>query len=171
MMQVKLYEFSKRNFYKKASQKNFEKDGILSEKQKKEDLRKKQVVSVGLKRERNLNSNLFEKSVINLEKTKTKEIKEMFKDLTKVQISKTDHVHLAIKISENHVHNLTFTLEAFIKAIKTGHVVYHNFTLTVLSNHVKIYTNDYFRHYRLSLDDWETVKKQFTDALKLHVGK
>ena len=42
----------------------------------------------------------------------------MFKDLTKVQISKTDHVHLAIKISENHVHNLTFTLESFVKAIK-----------------------------------------------------
>ena len=106
------------------------------------------------------------KSVTNLEKIKTKEIKEMFKDLTKVQISTTEHVHLAIKISENHVHNLTFSLEAFIKAIKTGHVVYHNFTLTVLSNHVKIYTNDYFRHYRLSLDDWETIKKQFKNAIK-----
>ena len=111
---------------------------------------------------------MSEKNVINLEKENQT---EMFKDLTKVQISKTDHVHLAIKISENHVHNLTFTLEAFIKAIKTGHVVYHNFTLTVLSNHIKIYTNDYFRHYRLSLSEWETVKKQFTDALKLHVAK
>ena len=100
-----------------------------------------------------------------------KEIKEMFKSLTKVQISSTDHVHLAIKISENHVHNLTFSLEAFIKAIKTGHVVYHNFTITVLSNRVKIFTNDYFRHYRLSLNEWKTVKKQFTDALKLHVAK
>ena len=49
--------------------------------------------------------------------------------------------------------------------------MYHNFTITVLSNRVKIYTNDYFRHYRLSLDDWKTVKKQFADALKLHVAK
>ena len=95
----------------------------------------------------------------------------MFKSLTKVQISTTDHVHLAIKISENHVHNLTFSLEAFIKAVKTGHVVYHNFTITVLSNRVKIFTNDYFRHYRLSLNEWKTVKKQFTDALKLHLAK
>jgi hypothetical protein len=95
----------------------------------------------------------------------------MFKDQTKVQISKTDHVHLAIKITENHVHNLTFTLEAFIKALKQGHVVYDNFTLTVLNDRVKIYTNDYFKHYRLSLDEWETVKKQFTDALKLHTAK
>ena len=114
---------------------------------------------------------MFEKNVINLEKTKTKEIKEMFKDLTKVQISKTGHVHLAIKISENHVHNLTFTLKAFIKAIREGQVKYHNFTLTVLTNHVKIYTNDYFRHYRLSLEDWKIVKKQFTNALKLHTKK
>ena len=95
----------------------------------------------------------------------------MFKDLTKVQISKTDHVHLAIKISENHVHNLTFTLEAFIKAIKKGYVKYHNYSLTVLTNHVKIYTNDYFTHYRLSLSDWEIVKKQFTVALKNHSNK
>jgi len=50
-------------------------------------------------------------------------------------------------------------------------MVYHNFTLTVLKDRVKIYTNDYFNHYRLSLDDWETVKKQFTDALKLHYDK
>ena len=84
------------------------------------------------------------KSVINLEKIKTKEIKEMFKDLIKVQISKTDHVHLAIKISENHVHNLTFTLEAFIKAIKKGYVKYHNYSLTVLTNHVKIYISTHY---------------------------
>ncbi len=44
--------------------------------------------------------------------------------------------------------------------------MYHNFTLTVLSDRVKIYTNDYFRHYRLSLDDWEIVKKQFKNAIK-----
>ena len=111
---------------------------------------------------------MFEKNEINLEKEN--QVK-MFKDLTKVQISKTDHVHLAIKISENHVHNLTFTLEAFVKAIREGHVKYHNFTLTVLSNHVKIYTNDYFSHYRLSLDEWKTVKKQFTIALKKHTSK
>ena len=129
------------------------------------------VENVGLKKEPNLNNSLYVKSVINSEKIKTKEIKEMFKDLTKVQISKTDHVHLAIRISENHVHNLTFTLESFVKAIREGHVKYHNFTLTVLSNHVKIYTNDYFNHYRLSLNDWKIVKKQFTDALKKHTSK
>ena len=34
-----------------------------------------------------------------------------------------------------------------------------------------IFTKDYFVHYRLSLDDWQTVKEQFAAALKLHTGK
>ena len=95
----------------------------------------------------------------------------MFKDLTKVQISKTGHVHLAIKISENHVHNLVMSVEAFIQAVTKNTVTTDRYVLTVLSNHVKIHTSDYFVHYRLSLEDWKTVKKQFAAALKLHTGK
>ena len=63
------------------------------------------------------------------------------------------------------------SVEAFMEAIMKDKVTTDRYVLTVLSNHVKIYTNDYFIHYRLSLDDWQTVKKQFAATLKLHTGK
>jgi len=63
------------------------------------------------------------------------------------------------------------SLEAFVEAVRKSKVTTDRYVLTVLSNHVKIYTNDYFTHYRLSLEDWQTVKKQFAAALKLHTGK
>ena len=63
------------------------------------------------------------------------------------------------------------SVEAFIQALTKNKVTTDRYVLTVLSNHVKIHTSDYFVHYRLSLEDWKTVKKQFAAALKLHTGK
>jgi len=63
------------------------------------------------------------------------------------------------------------SVEAFMELVMKNKVATDRYVLTVLSNHVKIYTNDYFTHYRLSLEDWQTVKKQFAAALKLHTGK
>lgn len=60
---------------------------------------------------------------------------------------------------------------AFMQAVMKNNVTTDKYVLNVLSNHVKIFTKDYFVHYRLSLDDWQTVKEQFAAALKLHTGK
>ena len=63
------------------------------------------------------------------------------------------------------------SVEAFMEVVMKNKVTTDRYVFTVLSDHVKIYTNDYFTHYRLSLEDWKTVKKQFAAALKLHTGK
>ena len=92
----------------------------------------------------------------------------MFKDLTKIQINQeTGHVHLAIRITDHHVHNICFSLEAFITAIKQGNVSYHNWNIQTYANKVKIFSNDYVTHYRFSIKDWETIKRQFATALNL----
>lgn len=92
----------------------------------------------------------------------------MFRDLTKIQINhETKHVHLAIRITDHHVHNLCFSLEAFIIAIKEGSVSYHNWNVQTFKNKIKIYSNDYSTHYRFSVKEWETVKRQFATALNL----
>jgi len=95
----------------------------------------------------------------------------MFKDLTKVQINpKTQHVHLAIKISDNHVHNLVFKLETFAhilsKDVEKWYGPIHGkyWELQKLSNRVKLFSESYEYHYRFDLIEWETIKRQFIVA-------
>lgn len=51
--------------------------------------------------------------------------------------------------------------------MKDGTVSYHNWNVDRLENHVKIYSQDYMTHYRLSNDEWKTVRRQFAEALRL----
>ena len=95
----------------------------------------------------------------------------MFKDLTKIQINpETQHVHLAIKITENHVHNLVFSLESFIrllrKDVKKWHGTVHGryWELQKLPNHVKLFSESYEFHYRFSMEEWIKIKRQFLVA-------
>tara|TARA_B100000508_G_C11357046_1_gene226954 strand:- start:351 stop:641 length:291 start_codon:yes stop_codon:yes gene_type:complete len=92
----------------------------------------------------------------------------MFKDLTKIQINQeTGHVHLAIRITDHHVHNLCFSLEAFMCAVKKGSVSYHNWNIQTYKDKIKIFSNDYVTHYRFSIEEWESIKRQFAMALSL----
>ena len=95
----------------------------------------------------------------------------MFKDLTKIQINpETQHVHLAIKITENHVHNLVFSLESFIRLLRKdvkkwcGNIHGRYWELQKLSNHVKLFSESYEFHYRFSLEEWTEIKGQFLAA-------
>ena len=67
-----------------------------------------------------------------------------------------------------------FSLEGFVKALLDSTKRYQGdgWTLQKLRNHVKIFSNDYQFHYRLSTEDWSTVKKQFAaqiDNKSLHI--
>ena len=95
----------------------------------------------------------------------------MFKDLTKVQINpETFHVHLAIKISENHVHNLVFELSEFIQFSLDVTKRWGNdeWDLYKLKNHVKLCSRDYQFHYRFSNEDWANIRKQLAAAIEKH---
>ena len=48
----------------------------------------------------------------------------------------------------------------------TKNIQYHNWNLQKLSKHIKIYSNDYQFHYRLSLPQWAEAKKQFVAELE-----
>ena len=96
-----------------------------------------------------------------------------FNELTKIQINpKTQHVHLAIRISDNHVHNLVFTLESFIKVLRKdvkkwyGPIHGRYWELQKLPNRVKLFSESYEYHYRFDLIDWETIRRQFITALR-----
>lgn len=94
-----------------------------------------------------------------------------FKDLTKVQINpKTQHVHLAIKITNNHVHNLVFTLLEFIEFNLSSVKKWENgeWNVQKLGHHVKLYSNDYSIHYRFSTEEWNTIKQQFVAEIERH---
>ena len=95
----------------------------------------------------------------------------MFKETIKVQINpEGQYVHLGIKISNNHVHNIVFSLQAFTQAMSesTKTVQYHNWNLQKLSKHIKINSKDYQFHYRLSKDDWIEARKQFVAQIEKH---
>lgn len=91
----------------------------------------------------------------------------MFNDLTKVQINpETKHVHLAIKISDNHVNNIIIDLPSFIKLVEQNQWGNGTWYMKRLKNHVKICNFDYSQHYRFSHDQWETIKTQFITQVK-----
>ena len=95
----------------------------------------------------------------------------MFKDLTKVQINpETQHVHLAIKISENHVHNIVFTVLEFIEFILDVTKKWGNgeWDIQKLKNHVKMCSRDYQYHYRFSNEEWATIRTQFAAQIERH---
>jgi len=96
----------------------------------------------------------------------------MFTDLTKVQINpETKNVHLAIRISNNHVHNLVFDLSCFILLMQSdvnwsGTINGKKWTIQKLPSKVKLYSEDYEFHYRFTVEQWSTVRKQFAEKLK-----
>ena len=96
----------------------------------------------------------------------------MFKDLTKIQINQeTQHVHLALRITDNHVHNLVFELHSFILLMQpdvkwVGLINNKKWSIQKLPSKIKIYSENYEFHYRLTLEQWETVRKQFASALR-----
>ena len=94
----------------------------------------------------------------------------MFNDQHKVQINtETEHVHLAIKVSDHHVNNFVFTLGEFITLIGQSEVTTATgWTYRVLSDYVKIYSEDYTSHFRISLDDWSGIRFDFATKLKAH---
>ena len=96
----------------------------------------------------------------------------MFTDLTKTQINpETQHVHLAVRITDNHVHNLVFSLKDFFRIMSSetlrwkGNIQGIPWELQKLSNHVKIFSASYEFHYRFNYEQWKTIRKQFTFAL------
>lgn len=93
----------------------------------------------------------------------------MFNDLIKVQLNtETEHVHLALKISDYSVKNFVFTLGEFITLIGQEEVTANGWTYRVLSDYVKIYSEDYTSHFRISLDDWSAIRFDFATKLKAH---
>ena len=96
----------------------------------------------------------------------------MFKDLTKIQINpETQHVHLAVRISDNHVHNLVFELRCFILLMQpdvkwTGSINSKKWTIQKFPSKIKLYSENYEFHYRFTLEQWETIRKQFASALR-----
>jgi hypothetical protein len=96
-----------------------------------------------------------------------------FKDITKIQINtETHHVHLAVKISDNHVHNLVFSLESFTHIMSKdvekwfGQIHGRYWELQKLSDRVKLFSESYEFHYRFDLIEWETIRRQFVSALR-----
>ena len=96
----------------------------------------------------------------------------MFKDLTKVQINNERNVTLAIKITENHVHNFIFKMEAFVHIMSKdfenwyGPIHGKYWRLQKLSDRVKLFDEAYEYHYRFSLTEWNNIKEQFVKCLK-----
>ena len=94
-----------------------------------------------------------------------------FNNLTKVQINpKTQHVHLAIRITDNHVHNLIFTLAEFVELNSKSVKKWGNneWEMQKLKKHVKMYSKDYSIHYRFSTEEWNTIKQQFIAEIERH---
>ena len=47
-----------------------------------------------------------------------------------------------------------------------GEIHGNHWELQKLSNHVKMFSDSYEFHYRLTNTEWETVRKQFASALR-----
>lgn len=96
----------------------------------------------------------------------------MFTELIKVQVNQeTKNVHLAIRISDNHVHNLVFELSCFILLMQpdvswSGSINGKKWSIQKLPSKVKLYSENYEFHYRFTLEQWDTVRKQFASALR-----
>lgn len=99
----------------------------------------------------------------------------MFKDKIKVQINpKTLNAHLAIRISENHVHNFPFELAdlIYIASYETsrweGYVNGKHWTIQKITKHVKMYDSDYEFHYRFMASDMTTIREQLAAEIEKH---
>jgi len=96
----------------------------------------------------------------------------MFKELTKVQINSERNVTLAIRITDQHVHNFIISLEHFtyIMSAKykswSGPIHQKHWQVQKLKDRVKFFDTNYEYIYRFSLEEWETIRKQFTAALR-----
>lgn len=81
-------------------------------------------------------------------------------------------MHLAIKISDNHVHNLVFSLETFTQILSKdtqkwkGQIHGKHWELQKLSDRVKLFSESYEFHYRFDLIEWEIIRRQFLSALR-----
>ena len=93
----------------------------------------------------------------------------MFNDLIKLQLNtETEHVHLALKISDYSVKNFVFTLGEFITLIGQEKVTANGWTFRIMSDHIKIYDSDYTSHFRIPLEHWSTVRFDFATKLKAY---
>ncbi len=96
----------------------------------------------------------------------------MFKDLTKVQINSERNVTLAIRINDNHVHNLVFTIQTFTHIMKKdvnkwyGPIHSRNWYLQKFSDRVKLFSESYEYIYRFTIEEWNTVVQQYIAALR-----
>lgn len=99
----------------------------------------------------------------------------MFKDQIKVQINpETLNAHLAIKVSDNHVHNFPFELVDLIYIISleskkwSGWINGKEWTVQKLANHVKMYDENYEFHYRLGAKDMAMIRRQLAAEIEKH---
>ena len=96
----------------------------------------------------------------------------MFKDLTKVQINSEGHATLAIKITDQHVHNFILPVDQLAymlsKDVKSWKGLLHTKTweLQKLAKKVKLYDSNYEFIYVFSNEEWETIRQQFVAALR-----
>ena len=115
---------------------------------------------------------MSEKNVINL--GKIKEIK-MYEDPIKIQINpETLHAHVAIRISDYHVHNFPFELSDAIALVLdstkewTGFINGRQWTVQKLTNKVKMYDEDYQFHYRFSSKMMHELRRQLHQEIERH---
>lgn len=96
----------------------------------------------------------------------------MYKELTKVQINSEDNVTLAIKISDNCVHNFILSKDVFAfilsKDVKNWKGPIHNkiWEVQKLKDKIKMFDQNYEFIYRFSQPEWEDIRQQFATALR-----
>ena len=99
----------------------------------------------------------------------------MFNDQIKVQINpETHNAHLAIRVSDNHVHNFPFELVDLIYIVSleskkwSGWVNGKFWTIQKLSDKVKIFDDSYEFHYRLDSKDMFEIRRQLAAEIEKH---
>ena len=96
----------------------------------------------------------------------------MYKELTKVQINGEDNITLAIKISDNCVHNFILSKDVFAfilsKDVKNWKGLIHNkiWEVQKLKDKIKMFDQNYEFIYRFSQAEWEDIRQQFATALR-----
>ena len=89
----------------------------------------------------------------------------------KVQINSERNVTLAIRITENHVHNLIFNLETFVhimsRDVQNWYGLIHGryWQLQKLSDRVKLFDENTNIIIGFQLKSGEVLKKQFAEVL------
>ena len=99
----------------------------------------------------------------------------MYTETVKVQINpETHNAHLAIKVSDNHVHNFPFELVDLIYIVSLeskeweGWINGKHWTIQKLSGHVKMYDASYEFHYRLNAKDMAMIRRQLAAEIEKH---